>query len=382
MTTPLLTIVVPTKDRRHTAVVTIEEVIRIAGAEETQVVIQDCSAEPLLLEDLKARGIDTKVEYHYEPGPVPMTKNWNRAMEHVRGEYVIFIGDDDAVWPDIVAVCRWAKENGFDAVKSKQESCYWHPDYPSEELAASMRLAPWTGSVTIRETAPMLPRLMLTGDYYYELPAIYYGLIRTEVLRRLKERSGKYFGGMAPDIYSAFALACMTDRFAEIDYPLVLVGASGRANSGRIEAGKVQLHFDEFGGDYRFSWLAPETWHFTGSNPDNAVLAVEAAGRPDLVQYIDVARIYARTIVVEPRRARAHIRKYIRVLRERKRSVAVGLLRLFFFIAGKVTLTIVRRAPERKVGHYISHVTSLPDAIALQRDWLRGHGITPPLANQ
>jgi glycosyltransferase involved in cell wall biosynthesis len=379
--TPLLTIVVPTKDRQHTAAVTIEEITRISDVDQVQVVIQDCSADASLLDALKARGIDTRVEYHYQAGPVSMTDNWNRAMEHVRGEYIVIVGDDDAVWPEIVSVCRWAKENGFDAVKSRQASCYWHPDYPSDELAATMRLAAWTGSVVVRETASMLPRLMVTGDYYYELPLVYYGLIRTGLLHRLRERSGKYFDGIAPDIYSGFAIACMTDRFADIDYPLVIIGASGRANSGRIEAGTAHLHFVEFQ-DYRFSWLAPETWHFTGSNPDNAVLAVEAAGRPDLVKYMDVARIYARTIAVEPRHALRHVRKYLRVMRRQKRNVGVGLLRLLLFVIGKFALALVRKRPERKPGQYVTHVTSLRDAIVLQRDWLRGRGVTPPLSHR
>ncbi len=378
--TPLLSIVIPTKNRHSTALATLSEIARIDGIEQVQVVVQDCSSDATLLDKLQARGLDRIAEYHHTGAPVSMTENWNLAMAHVRGEYVIFIGDDDAIYPDIVALCRWAQENGYDAVKSKGYSVYWHSDFPSREYAAKMRLQPYTGAVQVREAEPLVTELVTTGDRYFELPMVYYSLVRRSVLQRLHDRSGRYFGGLAPDIYSAIAVGCLIDRFAEIDYPLTITGASGPANSGRIREGMLHQHYTEYG-DYEFSWLAPETWGFAASNTDNVVHALEDAGRPDLIERIHVTRVYARTIVAEPRRAMAHVRKYVRVLRRLKRSVAAGLLTLMFFITAKVVLLAVKGKEERN-DELVADVESLGMAIAVQRDWLNGHGITPPVSGR
>jgi hypothetical protein len=206
---------------------------------------------------------------------------------------------------------------------------------------------------------------------------VYYGLIRTAVMQRLYERSGRYFDGLSPDIYSAIAVGATIDRFAEVDYPLAIPGSSGTANSGRIVTGQLRKHYAEFGA-YDFSWLAPESWIFEASNTDNVVKALEAAGRTDLIERIQITRVYARTIVKEPRRAFMHMAKYVRTLRRLKRSVPLGLIALLLFIGGKAAALALKHRTSPH-GVFVSDVESLRQAIAVQRDWLTAHGVEPPI---
>jgi glycosyltransferase involved in cell wall biosynthesis len=40
-----------------------------------------------------------RVKLVRQPQPLPVTDNWNRALAHARGDYVIMLGDDDALAP-------------------------------------------------------------------------------------------------------------------------------------------------------------------------------------------------------------------------------------------------------------------------------------------
>lgn len=376
---PTLTLIVPTKNRQHTAIQTIAEAAKLAPAGELEIVVHDCSDAPLLRDRLAADSLLDRVVYRYVDRPVSMTENWNLAMAYATGEWVTIIGDDDALAPGVLEVARWATPRGYEAVKSGHYSFYGHPDLPDRSVAARLRVAPFTGAVSELHAGPLIERAARTGDAYADLPMVYQNLVRRSLFERIHAMAGHYFDGLAPDIYSAFAIGALIDRFAVVDYPLTILGASASSNTNRVQVGKGHLHAAEYT-DFRYSWLTPESWILPASIPDNVVRALTDVGRTDLLAYLDVPRIYARTIHAEPRRAGEHLRKYIRVRRTQQRSVASGVALVGIGIVAKAFLHAARKlrghaAPE---GVWFDGVQTLGDAIATQSRWLRAHGIVPP----
>src|SRR6266576_1177953 len=98
---PLLSIVIPTKNRQYTCLYAIESVL-LLNKEDIEIVIQDCSDSNILEKQIIDKcGTDTGISYEYVETKPSMTDNWNRAFERAKGIYKCGIGDDDAVLPDI-----------------------------------------------------------------------------------------------------------------------------------------------------------------------------------------------------------------------------------------------------------------------------------------
>jgi len=380
---PELAVVIPTRNRQETAVESIRQAAAVGPASQVQIVVHDCSDEPLLSDMLSEAGLRDRVDYFYTSDKISMTENWNRAMEYVGGEYVTIIGDDDAVLPDIVTAVRWARENGLDAVKASQYTIFIYPGVGHPLGDALLRVPPFRGSATVLRTADVLPLAASTGDRYVDLANIYHGLVRTSVLHRIRERSGMFFGSISPDIYAAFAIATEVDRFGVVDYPYMINGNSPNSNAGRYYNGRRYLHFAEFR-RLELHWIVPQSYGLGGTFADSAAWAFSNLGREDLLRLIDVPRVFARTVFFEPRMAAAHVRRFMHVCRRLNRNLAVELTKLFGMIAAKTLIVALRklRGVPREQRDLFSPVESLAAAVDVQRRWLAEHPIAFAAASQ
>ena len=377
---PILTLLVPTKNRAQTAVMCVTEAAKVASASDLEIVVHDCSDQPGLSDLLASAGVLDRVVYRYAGRPLSMTENWNLAMELATGEWVTFIGDDDAIVPGILEAAAWGTRQNLEAVKARRYSAYGHPDHPLPALAATLHVEPFTGEVSIVDPAPLLPHTIRTGDLYMDLPMVYHNLVRRSVMERLRAKTGHFFQGLAPDVYSAFAIAVLIDRMGVVDYPLTIFGTSAAANSGRQNVGLAYLHMAEYRG-HEFTWMTPESIILPASIPDNVVRALTSVGRTDLLEHMDVPRVFARTIRAEPRRTREHFRKYVSVLRRQRRSITRGVAVISAGVVIKLLLDAFRKVrgiAENSSGTWYSGVQTLGAAVELQLQWLREHGIAPP----
>jgi hypothetical protein len=93
------------------------------------------------------------------------------------------------------------------------------------------------------------------------LPKLYHGLVKRELLCEVKLVAGDYFHGSSPDVSMATALAYLTSirkRAAfTINYPLTLPGASGGSNTGRSA---MNQHKGELSGERQTSMFAVDGW--------------------------------------------------------------------------------------------------------------------------
>ena len=379
---PILTLLIPTKNRPHTAVMSVAEAAKVGSVDALEIVVHDCSDGPELRDRLAEAGLLDRVVYRYAGRPLSMTENWNLAMECATGEWVTFIGDDDTIVPGILEAARWGSRHELEVVKAQRYSAYGHPDHPRPELAATLHVEPFTGRVSVVNPATLIPDAARTGDRYMDLPMVYHNLVRRSLMERLRAKTGHYFDGLAPDIYSAFAIAALIDRMGVIDYPLTIFGTSARSNSGRVNLGLTHLHMAEYG-QHEYSWMTPDSYILLASIPDSVVRALTDVGRTDFLEHIDVPRVFARTIRAEPRRAREHLRKYASVLRRQHRSVARGMAMIGAALVAKVLLDAFRKlrgAPSDSSGTWYRGVQTLGAAIELQLQWARERGIVPPSA--
>src|SRR5260221_11421836 len=94
----LLSIVIPTRERAETLGFT----LRTALAQTTnnyEVIVSDNFSQDNT-KSVVAKAADHRVRYVNTERRMSMCDNWEIALDHSRGKYIIFIVDEDAIMPD------------------------------------------------------------------------------------------------------------------------------------------------------------------------------------------------------------------------------------------------------------------------------------------
>ncbi|VTT96638.1 Glycosyltransferase involved in cell wall biogenesis OS=Methylocystis sp. (strain SC2) GN=BN69_1219 PE=4 SV=1: Glycos_transf_2 [Gemmataceae bacterium] len=220
-------VVIPTRERadtlRHALRTCLDQTF-----DDYEVIVSDNCGSPATRAVVDEIGSD-KVRYLRTSEPVAMSTNWEFAVSHARGDYVIVIGDDDGLLPHGLAeLDRLTREHDAPAVR-------WHAAFytwPTIALAGQgdylqvpldRRLYTRDGAATIREVAAF-------RTFYSELPMVYHGAVRRDVLDALRVRVGSVFPHPLPDVYSGFAVAHLVNRYLVTTVPMSVSGQSRESN--------------------------------------------------------------------------------------------------------------------------------------------------------
>jgi glycosyltransferase involved in cell wall biosynthesis len=323
---PLLSIIIPTKNRQMTALFAVKTALAIPS-DDIEIIVQDCSEENSLKFQLDTLN-DSRIKYYFQNDSISMTENWNRAYSHASGDYQIGIGDDDGVLPDILQVVKWAKSNELEAVGQTEPYHYFWSNFPVYHLKNRLLIKPFSGNILPKVDLyqTVLKRSKLCDDgYSIDLPMIYHRLISKKLIDKLKEVTGKFLDGTALDVYSSFALGLLCKDFTILDYPFSLRGASGQSNSGRFVVKKDKQHFDEFKYINYPDWL-PKIPYVQVSIAESIYRAFLNTGNESLVSNIDKKFLYANCLLERPEEKK-HILEFVdKHLNEAERSEMFQLI--------------------------------------------------------
>lgn len=334
---PLLSIVIPTRNRDEYAVSAIRSALGISDPG-LEVVVQDSSDNDRLGRWLGENIDDGRLRYNYTPPPVSMTGNFNIAVGLARGEYVCAIGDDDGVNPEIVQITRWAASNGIEALLPEQIAHYGWPDlrqrYYGAARAGKLEVRGFNGNVKYVDAASQLDRcLSNAAQSFGYLPRIYYGIVLRSKVEQIRDRTGSYFPGISPDMALAGALACMIEKVCVIDYPVFLPGSSKNSNAGlsslKKHVGRLedQEHLEK---SYLAAWSSyvPRFYSVQTIWAEALVEALSAMDRRDLLDRFNLPLLHSMCLVFNPRYASVIMASFARALRATGRSVIAGYWRL------------------------------------------------------
>ena len=123
---PLLSLVVPTKDRYYYLkfLIALVDSFRFNDFE---MIIQDNTYDNTeILKYLEVCQYDF-VKYYYTKEQISVKENSDLAILHSSGEYVCFIGDDDGVSRHILKVVKYMRKNGIESLTTINSKYVW-PD--------------------------------------------------------------------------------------------------------------------------------------------------------------------------------------------------------------------------------------------------------------
>jgi hypothetical protein len=143
------------------------------------------------------------------------------------------------------------------------------------------------------------------GTSLCNMPKMYYGIIKKDVLDKVKSDTGYYFPGPSPDMANAFSVSFYTDNFVFFDAPLFIAGNSAKSAAGMGLAGK---HIGDIKGhaqlpaDCYLKWTKeiPEYWSGPTIWAESAIQAIKSSSNSYLTKYFNFPRLYASCLVHNP----------------------------------------------------------------------------------
>lgn len=288
----LLSIVIPTRNRQKYALKSVKQILQF-NDNDIQVVIQD-NSDDRSLENQLLQLADSRIKYNYCENILSFVDNFSTAIELADGEYCCIIGDDDGITSPIIDVVRWAKRHNVDAIKPEILFEYFWPN--------SINLKGHTDNGLIRlldapikaqriDTNQEILTLLKNGGQHYgtlNMVKLYHGIVRKSCIEAIKSTTGKYFGGLSPDIYIAVALSLTSKTVLQINFPLTIAGVCGNSGSADSSKGRHVGRLEEaphLRGHSYYEWseLVPKFYSVETIWADSALAAIKDIKRDDLI---------------------------------------------------------------------------------------------------
>jgi glycosyltransferase involved in cell wall biosynthesis len=231
---PLISVVIPTRERCETLKFALKTLCNQDFAD-CEFIISDNASEDDTAA-VVAEFSDPRIRYIRTATRLSMTGNYNFAIEHALGTYITAIGDDDGLTPGaLTALADLIRTTGTEAVSWRPAAYYW-PNHPLEAkrnwLFVPIRSEAW--NISARAALLAITWALVRWD---RLPILYHGMVKREVLERLRTKTGMFLKSEVPDVYSAIAIATQINSFVSVDHPYSIHGFSASSAAASFQLG-------------------------------------------------------------------------------------------------------------------------------------------------
>jgi glycosyltransferase involved in cell wall biosynthesis len=226
-TPPFYSFVIPTRDR-HDVLGPAIQTILAQTRDNFELVVMDNHSTPETRQVVDAFA-SPRIRYVRAPERLSMLDNWEFALDHVKGDYVHYLGDDDGMFPDSVEVATHLHREFPGLPLGWQSVHYFWPDFivPSHRGLGQMRVG---RVVEVRDSRWALTEAYSGRLHQAELPTLVFSFVPRATIEQARKKYGRYFWFRAPDVSSAIVNAINSDAYLYSYRPLGINGASRHSN--------------------------------------------------------------------------------------------------------------------------------------------------------
>lgn len=233
---PRLSICVPSRNRQFSFCQTIRD-LTANPREDVEFVLADNSDDGTVMDAFVAGLGDPRIRYLPSlDHPLPMQDNWDRTMAAASGDWIIFIGDDDYVDPDVIDTITeiTARRPDVDGVGWNRMSFKW-PEYRPFPGNTCLSLG---NSATLADRDKQL-RTMFLWEGAAPVPKVafgaYHAAVRREVMEKIRTTfCGRYFEHPTVDFDCSFKLLLTARALVYVDRPFSVLGTTSASNSAAV----------------------------------------------------------------------------------------------------------------------------------------------------
>ena len=367
---PLLSILIPTKNREESAQKVIHYVLGI-NDNRLEIVVQDNSDTDILKNLLSDCLSDQRLKYFYNNDILSFVDNFSFGIDKCNGEYVTIIGDDDWINPLIIEIADLAYKNGIKAITPSLPVIYYWPLSGVNSEKGKGRLTIQDISCKVKFCKPQneIINLLRNGCLNYlsfNLVKAYHGLIRKSILDEIKDRTGNFIGGLSPDIYLSVAASLIVEKVLVIDYPLTISGICKRSGSADSATGRHTGNLDQaphFRGHNNYEWSnrVPLFYSVETIWADSALAAIKDLKFTNLIKHFNLNVLSVYCLKSYPQFKTFIFENLTRTFNISKRSISMDFHLLNGFIYGPFFI-LARKIKNRLLGkNIVSIYQDVPD---------------------
>ncbi|EKO3667340.1 glycosyltransferase [Vibrio metschnikovii] len=287
--------------------IVVDSLVSTMDRDNVEVVVQDNSeiADKEVVSRITSYDM---VKYFHDPTHVPIAVNTDRAIDNSSGDYILFIGDDDFVHPDVLKYVKILNSSNYECLSYNPAYYWWgsvifhKKDYyhRPRNLWLPKRQ---NDTTTVKSTSESLNHYEQKGGVsIVGLPRAYHGIVSRQVLKRIKDKHGTYVIGSSPDISLAISICHEVEDFMFIDKPISVYGACKNSGGGwtasRTHHSKIEeVNFLRKDILANWSHKIPRIWSERTIYPQTYVEVVRAYNGEDNINYL---KLYSALIAYEP----------------------------------------------------------------------------------
>lgn len=291
---PILSILIPTKNREKYALNVVQHILSIDSSK-FQLIIQD-NSDTNKLESLLSDYInDSRLRYYYHSEVLSFVDNFSLGISQCTGEYVTIIGDDDGINPLIIEFTEWAWKKNIEAITPSLPVIYFWPQSGVEinKDNGVLTISGTSCNIKLVDSKNEVIKFLKQGCHNYldyNLAKAYHGVVKRSVLEEIKSITGTYIGGLSPDIYLSIAISLLVEEVLVVDYPFTISGICKQSGSSDSATGKHTgelINAPHFIGhnDYKWSKEVPPFYSVETIWGDSALAAIRDLNENIFLEY-------------------------------------------------------------------------------------------------
>lgn len=274
---PLISIVIPTLQRADTLRYAIQTALDQSISNLEVIVSDDYSQDET---EAVATGFsDMRVRYVNTGRRLSLCDSLEFAVAQARGDYLIVIGDDDAVVPGSLARLE-------ETIKTTESLVYCWPVpiylWPMNKEEARVVNIPPLGEPHEIDLKTLARRVVSAGGLRSSrLPCPYHAAVARIVCDRMRERTGRVFHSAIPDMFSSLVIPAFAPKAVKVDFYVTSHGVCQKSNgaAARNKANRSNAEaFVRAYGTYKLHPLVyPNGPLYTSLLADSMLVALETA---------------------------------------------------------------------------------------------------------
>jgi len=225
MSIPKLTVIIPTRERADTLFHTLRTVVE-QDYEKLEIIVSDNASLDNTEEVVKGYA-DKRLKYINTGERLGMSENWEFALKHVTGDFVMYLGDDDGLLPHACTdVANIINKTGTKAVIWNKPNYNW----PSIQASPNTLNIQCAYDLCELDGVLVLNGVASGRTSYGRLPVLYSGFVSMSSINNVKNKTGIFFQSITPDVYSGIVLAEELKTYLYSFRPFSINGGSSHSN--------------------------------------------------------------------------------------------------------------------------------------------------------
>ncbi|OGZ71029.1 MAG: hypothetical protein A2904_01465 [Candidatus Staskawiczbacteria bacterium RIFCSPLOWO2_01_FULL_33_9] len=223
---PFISVIIPTRERADTLFFAIKTALD-QNSDDYEVIVSDNFSQDNTKKVVESFN-DPRLIYVNSGRRLSMCDNYEFGLEHARGEYIIFIGDDDAIMPGAIDKLHLTIKSNPSLVYYWSYPLYTWPKDGKKVSAYHLSPNHLPFEVNLKKIAYRFISVMRESG---QLPSVYHGAVAKSILDMIKSQTSRLFHSTQPDLFTAFAIPAFFDTAINVGYAVTVHGRSPKANS-------------------------------------------------------------------------------------------------------------------------------------------------------